>query len=98
MILNLNIEPDIDQLQTDINNKLRSKNLIIEISPTTEYKVIDNTNSELKVYIKELCYWIKRDLAVVKNYRSVKLKYMYSVDKIVELILADYEQFRKNGK
>lgn len=98
MILNLNIEPDIDQLQRDINNKLRSKNLIIEISPTTEYKVIDNTNSELKVYIKELCYWIKRDLAVVKNYRSVKLKYMYSVDKIVELILADYEQFRKNGK
>lgn len=98
MILNLNIEPDIDQLQRDINNKLRLKNLIIEISPTTEYKVIDNTNSELKVYIKELCYWIKRDLAVVKNYRSVKLKYMYSVDKIVELILADYEKFRKTGK
>lgn len=98
MILNLNIEPDIDQLQRDINNKLRLKNLIIEISPTTEYKVINNTNSELKVYIKELCYWIKRDLAVVKNYRSVKLKYMYSVDKIIELILADYEQFRKNGK
>lgn len=98
MILNLNIEPDIDQLQRDINNKLRLKNLIIEISPTTEYKVIDNTNSELKVYIKELCYWIKRDLAVVKNYRSIKLKYMYSVDKIIELILADYEQFRKTGK
>ena len=98
MILNLNIEPDIDQLQRDINNKLRLKNLIIEISPTTEYKVIDNTNSELKVYIKELCYWIKRDLAVVKNYRSVKLKYMYSVNKIIELILADYEQFRKTGK
>lgn len=98
MILNLNIKYDITQLEKDINNKLQSKNLIIEISPTTEYKVIDNTNAELKVYIKELCYWIKRDLAVVKNYRSVKLKYMYSIDKIVELIINDYEQFRKLGK